>query len=265
MQAESGSFLIRQRLNTEGLALAHKTAGKIRHYLVTEDAGHWRLSTGSPSPFFSSLDELVQYYERSTELGGVQLRPRRSDGSLVAVASAEQGDSALDDLERPVSVTIGAAQSPAFKKLANEITSSVRLFDLISLGNGILDAEENRLLYAGEIVRLRRSYRIRRSVLSYGCPKTAWQPNKDAKRCQNGDCSAKFSTTNRRHHCRSCGLLMCKACSSQRFERSGLKLAKVCPLCHEFLSEISAGRVKEAVAKYGPTFTKTAKPKKPAA
>lgn len=56
----TGSFLVRQRLNTEGLALALKAPGKIRHYLVVENSGHWRLMTGSPSPFFPSLDELIE-------------------------------------------------------------------------------------------------------------------------------------------------------------------------------------------------------------
>lgn len=257
-QVAIGSFLLRQRLNSEGLALAQKTSSKIRHYLVTESGGHWKLMTGSPAPFFPTLDELVEYYGRSTELGGVALRPRDENGFLVVTdPKLHSTDGDGDELlERVPSVVVGAAQSPTFRKLASDISSCQRLFDLISLGNGILDAEENKLLFNGEMARLRRNYRIRRSVLSYGCRKESWQPNKNAKECQSEDCQTKFSTTTRRHHCRSCGQVMCKTCSSQRFERSGLKLAKVCPLCHLFLSEVATGRVKEAIMTYGPSFSK---------
>mmetsp|Transcript_35731 Transcript_35731/g.93406 ORF Transcript_35731/g.93406 Transcript_35731/m.93406 type:complete len:485 (+) Transcript_35731:142-1596(+) len=252
--AAVGSFLIRQRLNNEGFALAHRTVDKIRHYLVTQHEGHWRLVTGSPSPFFPTLDELVQYYMRSAELGGVTLRPREANGTITV---ADAG--AALDTNRPSSAAIGGEQSPAFRKLSSGINGSERLFDLIALGNGILDAEENKMLYPGEAARLRRAYRIRRSILSYGCKKSSWQPNRDAKVCQNPGCGVKFTTTCRRHHCRSCGQLMCKACSSDSFEKTGLKLAKVCPQCLHFLTDVAKGRVKEAVATYGPTLGKLSK------
>lgn len=244
-----GSFLIRQRLNTDGLALALKTSEKVRHYLVSEQNGHWRLMTGSPSPFFPTIDELVEYYSRTKELSGVSLLPRRDDRTLFPSQSngVEGGFSGSEESHRDTTLT---GESKIFRKLTDMITSTERLFDLISLGNAILDAENAKELNDGELLKLRRSYRIRRSVLSYGCKKSSWQPNKDAKICQSVGCEVKFTRTTRRHHCRGCGLVMCKGCVMTKFERAGLKLTKICPVCYQFLSEVAKGRVKEAVTKF---------------
>lgn len=47
-----------------------------------------------------------------------------------------------------------------------------------------------------------------------------WVMNYSAKRCMN--CSTSFSAVNRRHHCRSCGDLICKSCFTK----------KQCPPCN---------------------------------
>jgi DNA-directed RNA polymerase subunit RPC12/RpoP len=44
--------------------------------------------------------------------------------------------------------------------------------------------------------------------------KAVWSKNKTSTICQL--CSDQFSLTNRRHHCRACGVLTCDKCSSKR-------------------------------------------------
>ena len=41
-----------------------------------------------------------------------------------------------------------------------------------------------------------------------------WTPDKSSNVCLS--CSSKFTTTNRRHHCRTCGELVCGSCSSKQ-------------------------------------------------
>eukprot|EP00656_Telonema_subtile_P021925 TRINITY_DN2295_c0_g1_i9.p1 TRINITY_DN2295_c0_g1~~TRINITY_DN2295_c0_g1_i9.p1 ORF type:complete len:943 (+),score=176.53 TRINITY_DN2295_c0_g1_i9:89-2917(+) len=48
--------------------------------------------------------------------------------------------------------------------------------------------------------------------------KTNWVPDTYAGKCQNQDCSAEFTTTRRRHHCRRCGELFCWECCSDFVE-----------------------------------------------
>ena len=46
-------------------------------------------------------------------------------------------------------------------------------------------------------------------------PRSAWQPNADADECSLQTCSNKFGYWYTRHHCRSCGRVVCSACSSR--------------------------------------------------
>eukprot|EP01121_Diplochlamys_sp_Union-15-3_P003989 TRINITY_DN1394_c0_g1_i3.p1 TRINITY_DN1394_c0_g1~~TRINITY_DN1394_c0_g1_i3.p1 ORF type:complete len:183 (-),score=21.10 TRINITY_DN1394_c0_g1_i3:27-575(-) len=63
-----------------------------------------------------------------------------------------------------------------------------------------------------------------------------WDPDNTTNECVS--CSAKFSTTNRRHHCRNCGHIYCNKCTQKRafLPRYGLtkKKVRVCERC--FLS-----------------------------
>eukprot|EP01125_Pyxidicula_operculata_P004522 TRINITY_DN170_c0_g1_i3.p1 TRINITY_DN170_c0_g1~~TRINITY_DN170_c0_g1_i3.p1 ORF type:complete len:563 (-),score=111.61 TRINITY_DN170_c0_g1_i3:575-2263(-) len=58
-----------------------------------------------------------------------------------------------------------------------------------------------------------------------------WVPDKDAKKCTV--CEVKFTFTNRRHHCRQCGKLVCGDCSSNKRELSGQGIVRVCTKCFE--------------------------------
>jgi len=67
------------------------------------------------------------------------------------------------------------------------------------------------------------------SVYSFGSvAQCDWTP--DSATCQI--CSAKFSMTKRRHHCRKCGKCVCKACSPNKMSLDGYKgLQRVCCTC----------------------------------
>ncbi|KAJ3315357.1 hypothetical protein HDV04_003750 [Boothiomyces sp. JEL0838] len=59
-----------------------------------------------------------------------------------------------------------------------------------------------------------------------------WMPDESAQSCLV--CFNKFTFFNRKHHCRSCGILVCGACSQNSFyipSRNGEKKARVCDTC----------------------------------
>ncbi|KAJ3424690.1 arrestin domain-containing protein d [Anaeramoeba flamelloides] len=64
-----------------------------------------------------------------------------------------------------------------------------------------------------------------------------WVEDSKSKVCMN--CKSLFTVTRRRHHCRNCGLLFCKACSSQKRQipKFGfVSLVRVCDNCAELLN-----------------------------
>src|SRR5687768_7680927 len=58
-------------------------------------------------------------------------------------------------------------------------------------------------------------------------PKSNWVPNTD--KCQR--CHEKFTFRKRAHHCRNCGLVVCKKCSLHKVPFSGV-LLRVCNNCY---------------------------------
>lgn len=68
-----------------------------------------------------------------------------------------------------------------------------------------------------------------------------WIPNQDSAICMR--CSEKFTITQRRHHCRKCGLVVCAACSKKRAMIRHIhptKWLRVCTMCHLSLSRTEA-------------------------
>ena len=55
-----------------------------------------------------------------------------------------------------------------------------------------------------------------------------WEPDSDCTNCTA--CARRFSLTNRKHHCRLCGLVYCESCSRQRWPISGAPV-RVCDIC----------------------------------
>lgn len=71
--------------------------------------------------------------------------------------------------------------------------------------------------------------------ISLGDEQPVWIPDSRVTMCQL--CTAEFSLTFRRHHCRACGMVVCVACSSNRAPLKYLdyKPSRVCDECNTFL------------------------------
>ena len=65
-----------------------------------------------------------------------------------------------------------------------------------------------------------------------------WTPDSSANKCQAvSNCGRVFTTFDRRHHCRFCGLLVCGACSQLRLASKAFQRAqRCCQLCFSRLS-----------------------------
>ena len=66
-----------------------------------------------------------------------------------------------------------------------------------------------------------------------------WIPDDQAPNCMS--CNAKFTFTNRRHHCRSCGDCICKNCFKMRIAIPGLGDVpqNVCTRCYKHIMELT--------------------------
>ncbi|GAA6230701.1 pleckstrin homology domain-containing family F member 2-like [Lates japonicus] len=71
-----------------------------------------------------------------------------------------------------------------------------------------------------------------------------WIPDQASAICMR--CSDKFSVTQRRHHCRKCGFVICGACSKKRAVIGHIhptKRLRVCSMCHLSLLKTEAQEV----------------------
>lgn len=70
--------------------------------------------------------------------------------------------------------------------------------------------------------------------------KDHWRPDSEVKNCTK--CNALFTTLRRRHHCRMCGDIFCKSCSSKRVKLLGddSDPERVCDKCAEVHERIAA-------------------------
>lgn len=63
----------------------------------------------------------------------------------------------------------------------------------------------------------------------------SWIADEDAPSCLN--CHQAFDFLHRRHHCRSCGRVLCNACSQWRIElKQGESKQRVCYRCNQYVS-----------------------------
>lgn len=72
-----------------------------------------------------------------------------------------------------------------------------------------------------------------------------WIPDQATFKCMR--CLSKFTTTNRRHHCRKCGFVVCNSCSKQRAVIKHIhptKKLRVCSLCHIRDNEDAVSRLR---------------------
>jgi hypothetical protein len=66
---------------------------------------------------------------------------------------------------------------------------------------------------------------------SVGMLAPVWVPDNESKSCTI--CAVKFTVTNRRHHCRQCGRVICGKCSSHKKDLPGQGRQRVCDDCHK--------------------------------
>ncbi|BFG00220.1 pleckstrin homology domain-containing family F member 1 homolog [Drosophila madeirensis] len=73
-----------------------------------------------------------------------------------------------------------------------------------------------------------------------------WVPDTDASICMH--CKrTQFTFIQRRHHCRSCGAVVCAGCSSKKFllPQQSTKSLRVCDACYERLKHVPSGAGEE--------------------
>ncbi|XP_072224619.1 pleckstrin homology domain-containing family F member 2-like [Leuresthes tenuis] len=73
----------------------------------------------------------------------------------------------------------------------------------------------------------------------------SWIPDQAAQKCLR--CLSKFTNTNRRHHCRKCGFLVCNKCSKKRGVIDHIhptKLQRICKRCHQLIEEEEKSRLR---------------------
>ncbi|XP_015247849.1 PREDICTED: pleckstrin homology domain-containing family F member 1-like [Cyprinodon variegatus] len=73
----------------------------------------------------------------------------------------------------------------------------------------------------------------------------SWIPDQAAQKCMR--CFVTFTTTNRRHHCRKCGFVVCNKCSKDRARINHIdpkKLLRVCKICSKTCKESEISRAR---------------------
>nr|XP_046241261.1 pleckstrin homology domain-containing family F member 1 [Scatophagus argus] len=96
----------------------------------------------------------------------------------------------------------------------------------------------------------------RRSTSTFA---VTWIPDQASAICMR--CSDKFSVTQRRHHCRKCGFVVCGACSTKRAVIGHIhptKCLRVCTICHSSLESSTEAEAQEMSRLRGSSTEKTA-------
>ncbi|KAM4592723.1 pleckstrin homology domain-containing family F member 1 [Odontesthes bonariensis] len=99
---------------------------------------------------------------------------------------------------------------------------------------------------------LRKSNRSLRTIFA-----VSWIPDRASAICMR--CSGKFTVTQRRHHCRKCGFVVCGACSKDRAVVGHIhptKQLRVCTMCFSSLLS-SEGETQEKIRLRGDSTGKT--------
>jgi len=122
-------------------------------------------------------------------------------------------------------------QDSKLKKMLNafQITSESKSFIVLA------DTAEQKKEWLDSIRQAQEDDKLRTETLQRNdgeVTNTAapvWVPDNEAKTCQL--CSTKFTFTNRRHHCRQCGNVVCGPCSDQKKVLPGQGKVRVCTEC----------------------------------
>jgi hypothetical protein len=116
------------------------------------------------------------------------------------------------------------------KKMINafQITSESKSFIVLA------DTPEKKKEWLDTIAKSQEEDKLRSETLRNkeevsGTDAPVWVPDAEAKSCSL--CTGKFTFTNRRHHCRQCGNVVCGPCSDQKKVLPGQGKVKVCTEC----------------------------------
>ena len=88
-----------------------------------------------------------------------------------------------------------------------------------------------------QLVKNMNKYQEEINRYNLGKTKPVWIPDVLCKFCC--ECRAKFSTINRKHHCRACGYIFCSKCSKMliSLEFCANKKSRVCNRCYDQVSK----------------------------
>uniref|UniRef100_A0A183BYF3 FYVE-type domain-containing protein n=1 Tax=Globodera pallida TaxID=36090 RepID=A0A183BYF3_GLOPA len=104
-------------------------------------------------------------------------------------------------LQEPISAASSSALSPADPQQTNQSPTK--------------NQRRNRpLATVHDLSAALDEFKLTESELQLGKKRPYWIPDEDCLDCML--CSTRFSIVNRRHHCRACGRVLCRACCSQR-------------------------------------------------
>jgi len=111
---------------------------------------------------------------------------------------------------------------------AFQITSESKSFIVLA------DTPEKKKEWLDTIAKVQEEDKVRSETLRNkeevsGTDAPVWVPDAEAKSCSL--CTGKFTFTNRRHHCRQCGNVVCGPCSDQKKVLPGQGKVKVCTEC----------------------------------
>eukprot|EP01062_Namystynia_karyoxenos_P020898 TRINITY_DN17923_c0_g1_i1.p1 TRINITY_DN17923_c0_g1~~TRINITY_DN17923_c0_g1_i1.p1 ORF type:complete len:415 (+),score=82.15 TRINITY_DN17923_c0_g1_i1:78-1322(+) len=158
----------------------------------------------------------------------LRLEPPAEDGQRGALR-VTLASSASPHKESPAGIISPTTSSPVTPAAALR-TPVVPPLRLPAWGGDTARAIESE---CDEIVR---SFSSRTSLVTAGGKSARlaerWQPDEAADRCTK--CTAKFTLTRRRHHCRACGYIFCSACSQHKFtipESTKCTAERVCIFC----------------------------------
>eukprot|EP01125_Pyxidicula_operculata_P004525 TRINITY_DN170_c0_g2_i2.p1 TRINITY_DN170_c0_g2~~TRINITY_DN170_c0_g2_i2.p1 ORF type:complete len:419 (-),score=85.91 TRINITY_DN170_c0_g2_i2:115-1371(-) len=189
-----------------------------------------------------------RYFVRDGELTKVCRKERKkrhyflfSDIFLYAFPQQSNSKFKIRWLVDILSLSVRDVPDSTTKKLTNafEVLSGSKSF--IVIAESPKDKEEwikglNKVIdEANQIVKTRTNNDLSQSnggLTSSSSNITAapiWVPDSEAKSCIC--CSTKFTFTNRRHHCRQCGNIVCGSCSSNKKELKGQGKVRVCTDC----------------------------------
>ncbi|CAF0897484.1 unnamed protein product [Adineta ricciae] len=108
---------------------------------------------------------------------------------------------------------------------------------------------ENSESVQHDFVKLSQALQVQLEELRNSENELRWQPEEDYTECQR--CRQQFSVTWRKHHCRHCGKVLCKDCTSKTiYTGPNNRPSRVCDVCYTLLDKSVQPYFLSGVPKY---------------